>query len=43
MPEVEAGGRVGVIVSDSAPMGPLAQAVLGVARDLRLPSGFRPV
>jgi DNA-binding transcriptional LysR family regulator len=43
MPEVEAGGRVGVIVSDSAPMGPLAQAVLGVARDLRLPSGFRLV
>jgi hypothetical protein len=28
-------------VSDSAPMGPLAQAVLAVARSLRLPPGFR--
>ena len=41
MPATDEGSRVGVIVSDSAPMGPLAQAVLGVARDLRLPSGFR--
>ena len=37
------GGRVGVIVSDSAPMGPLAQAVLSVARALRLPPGFHGI
>ncbi|HKY81026.1 MAG TPA: LysR substrate-binding domain-containing protein [Sphingobium sp.] len=43
LPEMGPGSRVGVIVSDSAPMGPLAQAVLGVARSLRLPSGFHPV
>ena len=41
LPNMEEGSRVGVIVSNSAPMGPLAQAVLGVARDLRLPPGFR--
>ncbi|WP_022682318.1 LysR family transcriptional regulator [Sphingobium bisphenolivorans] len=40
LPEMGEGSRVGVIVSDSAPMGPLAQAVLSVARDLRLPRGF---
>lgn len=43
LPHMEEGSRVGVIVSNSAPMGPLAQAVLSVARDLRLPSGFRSV
>src|SRR3546814_7813179 len=37
LPEMGEGSRVGIIVSDSTPMGPLAQAVLGVARELRLP------
>lgn len=41
LPHMDEGSRVGVIVSSSAPMGPLAQAVLSVARDLRLPPGFR--
>lgn len=41
LPDSDEGSRVGVIVSDSAPMGPLAQAVLSVARELRLPPGFR--
>jgi len=40
LPDMGEGSRVGVIVSDSAPMGPLAQAVLAVARGLRLPPGF---
>ena len=40
LPDQGEGSRVGVIVSDSAPMGPLAQAVLSVARELRLPPGF---
>jgi DNA-binding transcriptional LysR family regulator len=40
LPEMGEGSRVGVIVSDSAPMSPLAQAVLSVARELRLPQGF---
>lgn len=40
LPEMGEGSRVGIIVSDSTPMGPLAQAVLGVARELRLPPGF---
>ena len=40
LPDMGEGSRVGVIVSDSAPMGPLAQAVLSVARELRLPRGF---
>ncbi|MGC4250913.1 MAG: LysR family transcriptional regulator, partial [Sphingobium sp.] len=43
LPDEGSGSRVGVIVSDRAPMGPLAQTVLAVARELRLPSGFRPV
>lgn len=41
LPDMEEGSRVGIIVSDSAPMGPLAQAVLGVARELSSPPGFR--
>ena len=40
LPNMDEGSRVGVIVSDAAPMGPLAQAVLSVARELRLPLGF---
>ncbi|HEX7741969.1 MAG TPA: LysR family transcriptional regulator substrate-binding protein, partial [Sphingobium sp.] len=43
LPDMGEGSRVGLIVSDSAPMGPLAQAVLSVARDLRLPAGFRSI
>lgn len=43
LPDEGQGGRIGVIVSDRAPMGPLAQTVLSVARELRLPPGFRPV
>lgn len=41
LPATAEGSRVGVTVSDSAPMGPLSQAALSVARDLRLPGGFR--
>ena len=41
MPQSDHGSRVGLIVSDAVPMGPLAQAVLGVARELHLPQGFR--
>lgn len=41
LPATAEGSRVGVIVSDRAPMGPLSQAVLSVARDLRLPQGYR--
>ena len=37
LPDPQEGSRVGIIVSDSAPMSPLAQAVLSVARELRLP------
>jgi hypothetical protein len=37
---MEEGSRVGVIVADSAPLGRLAQAVLNVARELRLPPEF---
>ncbi|NWK99044.1 LysR family transcriptional regulator [Sphingobium lactosutens] len=40
LPEME-GSRIGIIVSDRAPMAPLAQAVLAVARELRLPPGFQ--
>ena len=40
LPEME-GSRIGIIVSDRAPMAPLAQAVLVVARELRLPPGFQ--
>ena len=43
LPNMDEGSRVGVIVSDAAPMGPLAQAVLSVARELRLPPGFNIV
>lgn len=41
LPDQGEGSRVGVIVSDKAPMGPQAQAVLSVSRELRLPKGFR--
>lgn len=41
LPETDEANRVGVIVSDRAPMSPLAQSVLAVARDLKLPE-FRP-
>lgn len=34
LPDVDEGSRIGVIVSDRAPLGPLAQAVLAVARDM---------
>jgi len=37
LPEPGEPNRIGVIVSDRAPMSPLAQAVLAVARQLRLP------
>lgn len=40
LPEME-GSRIGIIVSDRAPMAPLAQAVLAVARELRMPTGFQ--
>jgi Transcriptional regulator len=40
LPDMEEGSRVGVIVADSAPLGRLAQAVLNVARELRLPAEF---
>lgn len=40
LPETGEPNRVGVIVSDRTPMGPLAQGVLGIARDLRLPAGY---
>lgn len=41
LPDMEEASRVGVIVSDSAPMGPFAQAVLSVARELKLPKDFK--
>lgn len=41
LPDIVEGSRVGVIVADSAPLGRLAQAVLTVARELRLPQEFR--
>lgn len=34
LPDVEDGNRIGVIVSDRAPLSPLAQTVLAVARDV---------
>ncbi len=40
LPETGEVNRIGVIVSDRTPMSPLAQSVLGVARDLRLPEGY---
>lgn len=40
LPDMAEGSRVGVIVADSAPLGRLAQAVLAVARELRLPPEF---
>lgn len=43
LPDQGEGSRVGVIISDRAPMGPQAQAVLSVANELRLPPGFRHV
>jgi len=42
LPEHDEPNRIGVIVSDRAPMSPLAQSVLSVARDLRMPAGFAP-
>lgn len=41
LPDQGEGSRVGVIISDRAPMSPQAQAVLSVARELRPPKGFR--
>lgn len=43
MPDAEVGSRIGVIVSDRAPLAPLAQAVLSVARELSLPPGFQAI
>lgn len=40
LPDVLEGSRVGIIVADKSPLGRLAQAILSVARDLRLPPGF---
>ncbi|ALJ13931.1 LysR family transcriptional regulator [Sphingopyxis macrogoltabida] len=40
LPETGEANRIGVIVSDRTPMGPLAQSVLAVARELRLPQGY---
>lgn len=40
LPNMDEGSRIGIIVSDAAPMGPLAQAVLSVARELQLPPSF---
>ncbi len=40
LPDSSEPNRVGVIVSDRAPMSPLAQTVLSVARSLDLPAGF---
>ena len=37
LPDPQEVSRIGIIVSDSAPMSPLAQAVLSVARELHLP------
>jgi hypothetical protein len=34
LPDADEGSRIGVIVSDRAPLGPLAEAVLAVARDV---------
>lgn len=42
LPEME-GSRIGIIVSDRAPMAPLAQAVLAVARELEMPTGFQSI
>jgi len=41
LPEMGEANRIGVIVSDRTPMSPLAQSVLAVARELRLPQGYR--
>lgn len=40
LPETDDANRIGVIVSDRSPMSPLAQSVLAVARELRLPDGY---
>lgn len=40
LPETGEANRIGVIVSDRTPMSPLAQSVLAVARELRLPQGY---
>ena len=40
LPETGEANRVGVIVSDRTPMGPLARTVLAVARELRLPESL---
>lgn len=42
LPKTEEANRVGVIVSDRSPMSPLAQSVLAVARELKLPPGLAP-
>lgn len=41
LPETGEVNRIGVIVSDRTPMSPLAQSVLAVARELRLPQDYR--
>ncbi len=41
LPDTGEPNRIGVIISDRAPMSPLAQGVLAVARDLQLPAGYR--
>lgn len=40
LPDSGEASRIGVIVSDRTPMSPLAQTVLAVARDLRLPDSM---
>lgn len=40
LPETGEANRIGVIVSDRTPMSPLAQSVLGVARGMRMPTGY---
>lgn len=39
LPDIDDLNRIGVIVSDRTPMSPLAQSVLAVAREFRLPPG----
>jgi DNA-binding transcriptional LysR family regulator len=43
LPETVEESRIGVIVSDRTPIGPMSEAVLAIARDVRLPDAFRPV
>lgn len=41
LPDTGEPNRIGVIISDRTPMSALAQSVLAVAHDLRLPDGYR--